>query len=331
MSISTIERAGALALAVALAVLAGWDGVSAQTAADRNDALQDTTQMAPASQRASPGRFRLELGAGGIYDTNIEHDDDALQSWGAITSIDARYFKNLSWMRYTLHGELAAHNYTQTDRFNRISKLAAARFVVPVAAALSAGMNFELALQGRSQDRVINDQFTLSPRLMLGFGDGGQVRLYGAQRWRKSKATDASADNQYAALSVRTAGSGRVAADFRTRIERNESELERDSFRRWSHAAALILPIADETEFEVSLQYMVQHYENRSIDDPNELPEPGEDFRRDRKWTPQVALVHELMRRLELEVEYEFERRTSSDPGKKYNAHNFAVFTTYRF
>ena len=315
----------------ALLLLLGTLTLAQPLAAQRADTLR-----ANARQRPTPaaGGLRVELGFSGLYDSNIGHDEEEIAAVGMITGVEAQYDRRTGGARYALTGALAAHSYTQSDRWDRVSALAAAAAEVALLGPVSAGVLLEGSLGGANEDRVVTDQLMLSPRLYYRFGRGGQLRLLGAYRLRESR-SGASSSSRYAGAVLRTGSGSRPYLELSTRFERNEADLETNDFDRQTHGAELWLPLGRTLQFGTGLKYTRQHYTARFIEqdpeDPDEDPITTGQTRRDTKLTPSLELRWDLLRRVRLEAGYEFERRTSTDPGKAYDAHVFELATRYRW
>jgi hypothetical protein len=283
-------------------------------------------QLAGEAQRAerSSSRLRLTLEAAGVYDSNIGHDAEEIQSIGSVTSGGLEYTGLRRGVRYGFEGGAALHRYTQSDRFDRIGALAAARIEAPLFGPLSVGLVTEGFLNGSDEDRVLTDQVVISPRLIFRSAQGGQLRIYGAQRFRRSDFDDFTSNNRYLAAAVRTPGRNIPYLDVGSRYEINDTDLETNRFNRWLHSLRLTVPLGTATEIAARLQYLDQSYPDRPLDS-------GNGFRRDRKWTPQFTFVREVFNNLELDIAYEFERRNSNEIDEDYGAHNVKILTRYRW
>lgn len=283
------------------------------------------------SQRRPSSLLRITLGLAGVYDSNIGHDEAAIRSVGTVTSADGAFARRWGRSRLNVDGTVALHQYSNTDRFDRLGGGLGARVEVPLVGRLNAGFAVEGSLGGANEDRAVTDQVMLSPRLIYRFGQAGQFRLTGAQRFRRSQQSEYTSNNRYASVSLRTSATDGPYTEFGSRYEFNDSELAINEFTRWIHSAGFVVPVVANTEIGFELQYTRQHYKNRFLEDEDGEVLPGADYRRDQKWTPQLHFLREITDEMAIGIEYEYERRTSNDFGKDYGAHNVVLMTRYRW
>jgi hypothetical protein len=277
---------------------------------------------------APVGRLNVELGVASLYDTNIEHREDGVAAFGVVTSGDLQYRSRWRELSYWLEGGLALHSYTATERYDRLSKVASARAELPLARALRAGMLVQLALAGTSEDRVVNDQLAISPRVVHTFGAGGLARLYAALRFRRSQDGEHMGTNRYLALYLRSADGDRPYADLTARYEVNRPDLDVNRFDRWLGEIGYSVPVDDATRLGLDLQVSTRRYDRRPLDE--ELDAPPGTVRRDVRWSPGITLTREISD-LTLGLEYEFDTRTSNDPDKSFRSHSLRLETAYRW
>ncbi len=278
--------------------------------------------------RTSPPRpLSLDLALSSVFDSNIEHDEESIDSYGVIAGGTVRYRSRAARPALTLEYGAAVHSYTQTDRWDRISQIARGIVGTHVGRKLLLTTGAEVSLKGTSEDREIGDQYALIPSVEYRFDRANRVRLYGAYRLRKyGEASGRNATNRYVGAIYRTSVSEAGNFEIGTRFETNHPDRPRNRFTRRTYEARYSRAIGKRSEIGVRLRYRSQRYPEREVE-IEDRDYPRVDF----KWTPEISFVREIGRNLWLEAEYQFETRYSNDPTKHYSGHVAAISTRFRW
>jgi hypothetical protein len=296
--------------------------------------LADSIATPRSSQRQTPNRrprLRFTSDFTNVYDSNVEHDSTNIGSYGIVGGARARFRTRSSRPAFHAEYAVAAHSYTATDKWDRISHLGRVGFDIPLGDRLLVGLIGEGALKGSSEDREIGDQAAIIPRLEIRPWDDVRVRLIGAYRKRYfGEASGANATNRYATVDTRIRFSSGTL-EGTARFEENRPRTERNRFRRFTYSSAYTWPVGDRNEFVAGLEYRPVWYPERDVDiiiiDEDGEEDEIEVPRRDVRWKPELGWMRDWTRNLRTELEYEYEMRTSNDPEKKYRGH-VITFTT---
>ncbi|HVF40856.1 MAG TPA: hypothetical protein VM939_13230, partial [Gemmatimonadaceae bacterium] len=140
--------------------------VSADSVASSKAAVRDSLGL---PRRPTPTRqqFWFQNGVTNVYDSNIEHDSTNIGSYGVIVGATGRYRSASEGPAIHLEYGVAVHEYTATDKWDRVSHLARAGVDMPLGSVLLIGLTGEGYLKGSSEDREVGDQYALIPRIEI--------------------------------------------------------------------------------------------------------------------------------------------------------------------
>ena len=294
--------------------------VSADTIASSKTAARDSLGL---PRRPAPRRqqFWFENGVTNVYDSNIEHDSTNIGSYGVIVGASGRYRTIRSRPAIQLEYGVAVHEYTATDKWDRVSHLARAGLDMPVGSSLLLGLTGEGYLKGSSEDREIGDQYALIPRIEIRPIDDLRLRVIGAYRRRFfENAPGSNATNKYVTFDSRLRMRS-VTLEGGARFEENRPRTTRFRFFRQTYTGRFTFPLSDDDDLLVGLEYRPVRYPDRDVDLEDEDGEEYEEVRQDRRWKPQLRWSRKWTRNLVTDLEYEYEMRFSNDPEKRYRGH----------
>jgi hypothetical protein len=265
--------------------------------------------------------FSFFVSTSGVYDTNINHDENPVRDWGLVYGVGTHFETDAVEIDY----EIASHNYRNTDRWDRISHSLTTSYEQKFTRRLSMEAVGEMALRGSSEDRELGDQYILEPRIHYRLSPSSRLRFYGAYRLRRyDENAERDATNRYVGLELRNR-LGHSTLDVGYRWETNRADGSRFSYDRQTYSAQLSTPFAGGLHrLGIELRYRPQRYTDRFLDDDVTL-------RRDRRWILTVGASFALSRNLELLPGYKLETRSSNDPSKKFDAHAAYVGVRYWF
>jgi hypothetical protein len=267
--------------------------------------------------------FSFFVSSTGVYDSNINHDENPVRDYGAVFGVGTHFETDTVEVEY----EVASHNYQNTDRWDRISHSLTSSYEQKITRKLSMEAVGELALKGSSEDRELGDQYVFEPRIHYRISPSNRLRLYGAYRLRRyDENAERDANNQYVGLELRQR-LGRATLDVGYRWEENRAEGPRYTYDRQTYSAQFSTPLAGGLHrLGMEVRYRPQQYAHRFVDD-----EEDEGLRRDKRWVFTVGGSFVLGRNLEILPGYKFETRSSNDPEKKFGAHAAYVGLRYWF
>ncbi len=132
--------------------------------------------------------------------------------------------------------------------------------------------------------------------------------------------------NQYVLAAIEQRFEGDRELELSSRYERNRATNDRYDYRRFTHEAVLSTPIGKRDALELGLKYRTRRYDHRLVEVGDE-----EVLRQEYRWAPSLQWERALAGSVYLEAAYEFETRSSNDPDKSYDAHQFAITFTRRW
>jgi len=301
---------------------------TAQALADTK--VTDSVTPSPVVQRIRPKRqqFWFENGVTNVYDSNIEHDSTNLGSYGIVVGGNARFRSRSSRPGVQLEYGIAVHQYTATDRWDRVSQIGRAGVDMHVSKLMLVGLTGEIFFKGSSEDREIGDQYAILPRVEMRPTDNTRFRIITAYRKRYyGPASGSNATNRYITFDSRIRlNSGTL--EGAARFEENLPNLTRLRFRRQTYTGRYGWPVGDRGELMAGLEYRPVRYPGRTVDIEDVEGETiREEIRQDRRWKPELSWSHEWTRNLRTELQYEYEMRLSNDPDKRYRGHVLTLTT----
>jgi hypothetical protein len=302
---------------------------TAQALADTK--VADSLTPSPVVRRIRPKRqrFWFENGVTNVYDSNIEHDSTNLGSYGIVVGGNARFRSRSSRPGFQLEYGIAVHQYTATDRWDRVSQIGRAGVDVPVSKRVLVGLTGEIFLKGSSsEDREVGDQYAVLPRVEMRPTDNMRFRIITAYRKRYYGAGSVTnATNRYITFDSRIRLNGGTL-EGAARFEEQRPKLSRLRFKRQTYTARYAWLLGDRGALMAGLEYRPVRYPERTVDIEDAEGETiRKEIRQDRRWKPELSWTHEWSRNLRTELQYEYEMRFSNDPDKRYRGHVLTLTT----
>ena len=261
---------------------------------------------------------------GSFFDTNILHDERGVNSFGLVPSIGFHFQDDAEKPSFTTEYEAGLHRYTGTNEFDRVSHYFNAEYRRRLGSRLSARTTGEVSLKGSSEDRDVNNQYSLEQQLQLRLGSSSRVSAFAAYRIKRYPLVDAekNAIDPYVGGKFQQALSGGRELQFSYRYDRNRSQGEKDFYVRRTFEAQYSTPLsrAKHDLLTVEARYSPRHYARiiKTVDGTRAS-------RLDRRWVLEAAYERPLKENVQLGLHYQFDKRTSNDPDKPFNAHLFGV------
>lgn len=276
-------------------------------------------QGAQAQVPAVPQQWRLETSVSSVYDSNINHDPANLHSYGTIVGLAGTYRNRAAKPTVELAYEAALHQYTGTSRWNRVSQQATAT-VARDLGRLRLLTIADAALRGSSDDRKLDDRYTLMERAQIRLDATRRLQLSGAFRLRRSREEPGrNANHPYAGIALEQR-LGPAALTGSYRWEANNARDPKKSDRRAIWALDLDTPLGAGDRLELEAKTRAQRYPNKLV------TVAGASFPRyDLRWNPSLAWTHRFHGGASARVSYEYEHRSSNLAGEEFRAHLFGV------
>lgn len=278
-------------------------------------AAQESVEEEPVRFDTAPRLFTVDLTVSGVYDTNIDHDQDELESVGVLGGlrVGLRSSGRHPILRLEYRGDI--QRFDGTDRWNRQTHGATGTlqgWFGPVTLASRGGVKFNAA----TEDREIGNRYSVSPRVEV---EGGPLSLglYGVY-WTKRFEEDVEANEEIrgagAELGWKVPDAGRWEIGYR--YEEADSEAARRRFVRQRYSAEYRARLGARDVIELEVERRDRRFLDRTVR-VDDLEVPTEDVR----WLPAASYRHRFPWGQEVKLEYEFQRRRSNDPARDFDAH----------
>lgn len=303
------------------------------SAASSSSPKNKKRQTTPRTEQAGPQRrlwFYTRLST--VFDSNIDHDVQEVQSFGFVPSLGVHFQNSLEKPTFEVDYETGFHSYTNSTRWDRTSHKLRVAHERRFNRWLTAEITGEMTIRGSSEDRELNNQYVLGQQFELRPSRAQRFKLFAAYRLKRYPLADSDRN----AIDPYVGGSfeqrfGPRSLEFSYRYDKNRSWSDRNRYIRWTYGAEFKTPfIRRDALLTVEAKYRSQLYARTvEIEADN-----GPDFReprRDRRWILDVSWQRPLNDKLLLGFMYRFEARRSNDLDKTFNSHLGGVTLTYRW
>lgn len=264
------------------------------------------------------------------YDSNIDHDLEAIESYGVVYGGGVR-FRNrpkdpVFWVSY----EIANHHYTNTDKWDRVSQSILSAYNVIFSDKWQLQNLGEISFKGSSEDRELSDNYVFRPLLQYRWTDNRRFNFFVAQRYKRFDEVESAknANNRFAGVGFQQE-LGKHEVELTYKYEKNNGESDRNDYVRSTYTVEYKMPFLKRTQAEFEFKIRPTRFSHRfaeiDVEDGPDIEVP----RRDIKWNFTVEFAIPLSNHLELIPTYEFEKRTSNDPEEFYTAHLPALTLHY--
>ena len=261
------------------------------------------------------------------FDTNINHDPRGVRSFGLVPSMGVHFQNSVEKPSFEIEYEIAAHSYTNSEEWDRVSHNLLMSYRKHLFGGWSTRTEGEITLKGSSEDRELNNQYTLRQQLEYRLNENNRLQLAVAYRVKRDPLDSGSnAIDPYAGARFirKLAGDRRLALSYR--YDKNRSWDPKNRYIRWAYQAQFATPIVDHrTRLNFDLTYKPRLYGRTVRVDGERVP------RRDGRWIFETQVERVLRSDLRIAFVYRFERRDSNDPEKDFQAHQAGFALTYRW
>lgn len=272
-------------------------------------------------------RFWFYATLSSSFDTNINHERQGLNSYGVVPSLGMHFQNSVEKPSFEMEYEIAAHRYTNTNEWNRVSQRFVASYKKHLFGRWSTRTEGEVTLKGSSEDRELNNQYALGQQLEYRLNQNSRVQLVAAYRLKRDPIDSGNnAIDPYlgAKFIQRLAGDRRLALSYR--YDKNRSQDPKNRYIRWAYEAEFAMPIIDRrNRITFDLTFKPRLYARTVKVDGARVP------RRDGRWIFETMFERSLRPDLKVSALYRFERRESNDPDKKFKSHQAGIALTYKW
>ena len=261
------------------------------------------------------------------FDTNINHDPHGVSSFGLVPSLRVHFQDSVEKPSFEIDYEVAAHNYTNTDEWDRVSHNLVMSYRKNLFRGWSTRTESEITLKGSSEDRELNNQYTLRQQLEYRVNETSRLQLVGAYRVKRDPLDSGSnAIDPYVGVRFiqKLAGDKRLALSYR--YDKNRSWDPKNRYIRWAYETEFSTPIFDRrTWINFDFTYKPRLYSRTVRVDGERVP------RRDDRWIFETQVERVLRSDLRIVFLYRFERRDSNDPDKDFRSNQAGFALVYRW
>lgn len=277
-----------------------------------------------ASQDAPTPRIELLGRVAWVADTNIERNQEATPSNGTVLGLSARYRSSEHDPGWTVDYDLAAHQYSNSEKFDRVSHRLQVVYTSELSKPLELEVAGEVSAKGSTEDRDLSNQVSLQPELSVRLNRSDKLKLKLALRKRESPEDQRrNSDNVYGQVAWQHRFDPDRRLEIGFRYEVNRAQSARNHYVRWGYKIGYESRLSSRTALEAEFWYRPRLYTHRVVDDGAN--------RMDQTYSLELAAKHRLNSRAELTLTWRFENRTSNDPAKGFAAHTVQVGANFRF
>ena len=299
-----------------LALILSFSGSAPSLAHGQTSADDDETERR--RERPTAARLGLEFRTSGVFDSNIDHDEADLDSYGAAMAARA-YFRT---RRLDLQYQAGVDRFSQTRLWDRATHRVRAEVRQRITSRWRANALAELSVGHSSDDReLVGTQYTLAPELEHRFDQAHRAYVYGRYRLRRfGDDTLRNDDTWQGGGEFRRDAGGRQSWSAGYRYEAVDASIARNSYQRHAYVVDYRVNTTPRDELLLGLTYRPRRYPYRVL----QLP-AGEALRRDARWTPRVGWARTLSDSVRLEAAYTFDHQNSNEQRKDFRAHRIAL------
>jgi len=317
-------------LLVCPVVSQGQTKISAATRKGATAKKKTSSRSKPQRETASvPRRLWFTLSLTGAFDSNIDDDEQGLNSFGIVPSVGVHFQDNPEKPSFETHYEVAFHRYTNSDKYDRVSHNLTASHRLQLSRRWQLRTTGEMSLKGSSEDRDVNNQYILEEQLQYRINPNNRLRLFGAYRLKRYPLEDIGKNgvDPYIGARFDQKLRGGRAWEILYRYDKNRSQDPKDRYVRSTYGAQFSTPLFGERQDQLTLdaRYAPRLYARQVKVDGERVP------RRDERWTFDILYERPLRQDMQMGLNYRFETRSSNDPEKKFNSHLFGVTFAYKW
>lgn len=268
-------------------------------------------------------RFWLSASLSTVFDSNVEHDERRLRSFGLVPSLGFHFQDNPEKPSFEAEYEVGFHRYTRTDSFDRVSHYFTGAYRRRLPGRFSARTTGEVSLKGSSEDRDVNNQYSLEQQLQYRLRPSVRLSAFAAYRLKRYPLVDAgkNAIDPYVGGRFQQELKGGREWQLTYRYDKNRSQDAKDRYVRWTYEAQFSTPLFRKRRDLLTLEarYSPRLYARQIKVDGARVP------RKDRRWVFEADYERPLARDVRLGLNYRYETRGSNDPDKRFDGHVLGI------
>lgn len=269
--------------------------------------------------------FTFRAGATTLFDSNVENDPIGRKAYGVIPNLGFRYQVDWGKNAFEANYEVAQHVYNVSTKYNRNSHAADMSYERQFTDKFRSKTTADVNVRGSTEEREINNQFSLIERLEYRLDSKNRFYLIGAYRVKcyRIEDRDSNSSNPYwGAKYRRYLGKAEVEAGYR--YEKNKAQSARNTYIQQRYEVSFKTPLFYRSTLDLNATYKPRLYAGRYVAvNGSDVP------RRDRRWKFEANWERPMTDRFTLGAFYKFEKRNSNDIDKLFNAHQVGI--AFRF
>jgi hypothetical protein len=273
-------------------------------------------------------RFWVSMSLASVFDTNITHDEQQVSAFGLVPSFGFHFRDNAERPSFESDYEVALHRYNNTDEFDRVSHSFTTVYRKQLAKRLYSKTTTEISLKGSSEDREVNNNYVFEQQLQYRFPANTRVAGFAAYRLKRYPLFDADSNaiDSYAGAKIEQRLRGDRRVEFTYRYDHNRAWDPRNNYFRRTYSLEFQTPLSLKRRDSLSAEfrYSPRTYQTR-LTRVNGVRVP----RHDDRWVFDVIYERLIRSNLAMAFEYQFEKRNSNDPDKRFSSNAFALTFTF--
>ncbi|HKG13961.1 MAG TPA: hypothetical protein VKB12_11495 [Pyrinomonadaceae bacterium] len=294
-----------------------------EAAAGRKKKKSARASESRAEGEKTPRRVRLFAKLSTVFDSNVEHDERRLRSFGLVPSLGFHFQDDAEKPSFEAEYEVGFHRYTRTDSFDRVSHYLTAAYRKKLPGRFSSRTTGEVSLKGSSEDRDVNNQYSLEQQFQYRLTPATRLSAFAAYRLKRYPLADAgkNAIDPYVGGKFQQELKGGREWELSYRYDKNRPQDPKDRYVRWTYEAQFSTPLFRSRRdlLTVEARYSPRLYARQIKVDGERVA------RKDRRWVFEFDYERPLARDVRLGLGYKYETRGSNDPDKRFDAHVFGV------
>ena len=301
--------------ALIICYLLSYACVMGQEADDRKSETKD----------ASKSHWLFNMNFGQVFDSNIDQDQKRLKSFGLVSSLGISYRDNPKRPSFRFDYEVGWHQYSRTDRWDRVSQLFVASYERRLARHLSLKTEGVASLKGSSEDRELANQYVIEEQIKYRFNRRNRIKVYGAYRVKRYDDEPLrNTINPYVGAKYQLLmGNRSWTAGYRYDTSRPVNP--RGRYIRWTYTGEFSTPLGREGSLTVGAKYQPKLYARLIKSGETRVP------RRDEKWALSAVWEREVRKQLFFGLFYGFETQDSNLIDKQFKANQVGTHIRYQW
>ncbi|MGH9882016.1 MAG: hypothetical protein ACRD6N_11325, partial [Pyrinomonadaceae bacterium] len=200
-------------------------------------------QSPPVETANDPRRWWFYASMSTVFDSNIDHDQEHVRSFGLVPSLGVHFQNSLEKPAFQFDYETAFHSYTNTNRWDRVSHRVRASYERRFGRRFLSETTGEMSRKGSSEDRELNNQYVIGQELEFRATRNHRFKLFGAYRIKRSpEDAGRNAIDPYIGGSFEQRFGLNRSLQVSYRYDKNRSWSHQNRYIRWTYGAEFQTP-----------------------------------------------------------------------------------------